>query len=61
VQCHDDLIQCDVWSLAVKRKDLMGVLLQWRSASAARHLFASPVLAKTLHPPIAELMSMSNP
>src|SRR5262249_555008 len=51
VQCQDDLIQCEVWSLAVERKDLLGVLLQWRSASAARHRFASPVLAKALHPP----------
>jgi hypothetical protein len=33
------------------REDLVGVLLQWRSASAARHRFASPVLVKALHPP----------
>jgi len=51
VQCQDDLIQCEVWSLAVERKDLLGVLLQWRSASAARHRFARAVLAKALHPP----------
>src|SRR5215469_6267996 len=51
VQCQDDLIQCEVRLLAVERKDLLGVLLQWRSASAARHRFASPVLAKPLHPP----------
>jgi hypothetical protein len=51
VQCQDDLIQCEVWWLAVERKDLLGLLLQWRSASAARHRFASPVLAKALHPP----------
>ena len=51
VQHQNDLIQCEVWSLAVERKDLPGVLLQWRSASTAWHRFASPVLAKTLHPP----------
>jgi hypothetical protein len=50
-QHQDDLIQCEVWSLAVERKDLLGVLLQWRSASPARHRFESPVLAKPLHPP----------
>jgi hypothetical protein len=31
------------------REDLVGVLLQWRSAS--RHRFASPVLVRALHPP----------
>jgi hypothetical protein len=51
VQRQDDLIQCEVWSLTVERKDLLGVLLQWRSTSALRHWFASPVLAKALHPP----------
>jgi hypothetical protein len=51
VQYQDNLIQYEVWSLAVECKDLLGVLLQRRSASAARHRFASPVLAKTLHPP----------
>jgi hypothetical protein len=51
VQYQDNLIQYEVWSLAVERKDLLGVLLQWRSASAARHRFASAVLAKALHPP----------
>jgi hypothetical protein len=34
------------------RKDLMGgVLLRWRSASAAWHWFASPVLCENVHPP----------
>ena len=51
VQRQDDLIQCQVWSVTVERKDLLGVLLQWRSASAARRRFASRVLAKALHPP----------
>ena len=51
MQCQDDLIQCEVRSLAVERKDPLGILLQWRRASAARHRFARAVLAKALHPP----------
>jgi hypothetical protein len=35
-----------VCSLAAERKDLLGVLLHRRTASAARHRFAGPVLAK---------------
>ena len=51
VQRYDDLIECEVWSLTVERKDLLRVLLQRRSTSAARHRFASAVLTKPLHPP----------
>ena len=51
VQRQDDLIQREVRLLAVEGKDLMGVLLQRRSASTARHRFASAILAKALHPP----------
>jgi hypothetical protein len=51
VQRQDDLIQREVWSLTDEHKDLLGVLLQRRSASSARHQFASPILVKTLHPP----------
>jgi|SRR5262252_5447963 len=32
-------------------RDLLGVLLQWRSAFTTPHRFAGAVLAKPLHPP----------
>ena len=50
VQRYDDLIECEVWSLTVERKDLLRVLLQWRSTSATRHRFTGAILAKPLHP-----------
>lgn len=39
------------WKTSRPGKDLMGVLLQWRSAFAARHRFGKSHLAKTLHLP----------
>jgi hypothetical protein len=47
---RNNLCQREVRLRADKREDLAGIFLQWRRASAARHGFASPVIAKAVHP-----------
>src|SRR6476620_6398448 len=50
VQCRSDLIQREVGMRADQGADLLRIPLQRRSAPSTRHWFASPILAKALHP-----------
>jgi hypothetical protein len=59
-QCQNDLIQREVRFLPVERKDLLGVLLQWRSASAACIGSQVPSSRKRCIHLMAELTPTSN-